>query len=71
MEEAGCEFAPYACMKHREGYVFTGDVACPRSSGEMKWELFGSLPEQLAFGKEEYSEVLDWALEQRQAHLRM
>ncbi len=69
LEESGCVFAPYACMRHRDGYVFTGDVGCPKASGEMRWQLFGNLPEQLAFGKAEYAEVLDWALEQRQTHL--
>ena len=63
-EECGCDFIPLSQMPRRDGAVFYGDLAClpDRSTpGEMAWELFERLPEELAFGKEEYDAVMTWA----------
>ncbi len=64
-EECGCNFAPFAQMKHRDGTVFAGDLECPLAKPEMEWGLFTDLPPQLAFADEEYQKLLSWAKEER------
>ena len=65
-EECGCDFAPFAKMKHRDGMVFAGILECPVSKlPEMEWGLFSDLPKQLAFGEEEYQKTLAWAIRER------
>lgn len=64
-EECGCDFAPFAKMKHRDGMVFAGELECPVAKPEMDWGLFSELPQQLAFNDEEYQKVLSWAKKER------
>jgi 8-oxo-dGTP diphosphatase len=64
-EECGCNFTPFAKMKHRDGLVFAGDLECPVADPEMEWGLFADLPLQLAFGDEEYQKLLSWAVKER------
>jgi 8-oxo-dGTP diphosphatase len=64
-EECGCNFAPFAKMKHRDGMVFAGDLECPVAKPEMEWGLFMELPPQLAFADEEYLKLLTWAKKER------
>jgi len=67
-EEAGCSFRPYALKRRRDGSVLVGEVDCPEAKGEMAWELFSELPSLLAFGEDEYTEVLAWAREEKHRH---
>lgn len=63
-EECGCDFLPVSIRPRRDGVVFYGRLAClagSRGGGELRWDLFESLPENLAFAREEYDEVLAWA----------
>jgi 8-oxo-dGTP diphosphatase len=65
-EECGCDFKPFARMKHRDGTVFAGSLECPIAKlPEMEWGLFTNLPKQLAFGDDEYRETLAWAVGER------
>ena len=64
-EECGCNFAPFAKMKHRDGMVFAGVLECPVAKPEMEWGLFMELPQQLAFADEEYQALLAWAKKER------
>jgi 8-oxo-dGTP diphosphatase len=64
-EECGCGFAPFAKIKHRDGLVFAGILECPVAKPEMDWGLFADLPKELAFGDEEYQELLSWATKER------
>jgi 8-oxo-dGTP diphosphatase len=67
-EEAGCSFRPYAIKLRRDGSVLVGEADYPEAEGEMAWELFSELPSLLAFGEEEYTEVLAWAKEEKRRH---
>lgn len=63
-EECGCEMSPIAQMDRKDGAVLCGDLTCPacaKEDAEMRWDLFSELPSPLAFGEEEYLEVLAWA----------
>jgi 8-oxo-dGTP diphosphatase len=63
-EECGCDMSPVAFVVRRDGVVFCGELICPPSpkdKAEMQWDLFSELPSPLAFGEEEYSEVLGWS----------
>ena len=67
-EECGCDFIPVSRMPRRDGAVFCGELTClpdRSTSGEMAWELFERLPDELAFGNEEYDEVMNWAWAER------
>jgi 8-oxo-dGTP diphosphatase len=66
-EECGCNFTPFGKVKHRDGLVFAGDLECPVAKAEMEWGLFADLPQQLAFGDEEYQKLLSWAKKERGA----
>ncbi|MCU0861073.1 MAG: NUDIX domain-containing protein [Methanomassiliicoccales archaeon] len=69
-EECGCDFLPMSIRPRRDGMVFYGTLTClaeSKGEGEMRWELFESLPEDLAFGREEYDEVLTWAMAENRA----
>lgn len=66
-EECGCDIIPISSKAMRDGVVVCGELASlPDNShpSEMSWDLFESLPEKLAFGREEYEEVLNWAKEE-------
>jgi 8-oxo-dGTP diphosphatase len=66
-EECGCNFTPFAKIKHRDGLVFAGHLECPIAKPEMEWGLFENLPQQLAFEDEEYQKLLSWAKKERGA----
>ena len=70
-EECGCDMVPFAHMDRRDGKVFCGELRCGADLGrtaEMRWELFSELPSPLSFGKDEYTEVLSWASDERARH---
>lgn len=60
-EETGQAFEPLESTPHRQGTVFVGLLRHREERGEMRWELFPSLPADLAFPREEYQELLPWA----------
>jgi 8-oxo-dGTP diphosphatase len=63
-EECGCDVLPVASIPRRDGAVFCGELTCPadaQKKAEMTWDLFSELPSPLAFGEDEYSEVLEWS----------
>jgi 8-oxo-dGTP pyrophosphatase MutT (NUDIX family) len=70
-EECGCDMEPFAHMDRRDGKVFCGDLCCAadlEGKGEMRWDLYSDLPSPLAFGEDEYQEVLAWARRALQEH---
>jgi 8-oxo-dGTP diphosphatase len=60
-EETGQEFDPVAAMPLGAGAVFVGNLNETGAKGEMRWQLFDDLPEQLAFPEVEYREQISWA----------
>jgi 8-oxo-dGTP diphosphatase len=63
-EECGCDMSLVASVERRDGMVFCGELVCApdaRSKAEMQWDLFSELPSPLAFGEQEYTEVLAWS----------
>ncbi len=61
-EETGLSFSPVDSRELGEGSVFVGRLPKDLSmQGEMRWGLFISLPDHLAFSREEYEGSLDWA----------
>lgn len=63
-EECGCEMSPVASVVRRDGMVYCGELVCApdaRNQAEMQWDLFSELPSPLAFGEQEYTEVLAWS----------
>ncbi|OPY34152.1 MAG: hypothetical protein A4E32_00422 [Methanomassiliicoccales archaeon PtaU1.Bin124] len=60
-EETGQEFEPVVRVVQDDGAVFAGRVRYTGKHGEMRFELFEQLPEQLAFPEWEYREQIAWA----------
>ena len=60
-EESGLEFDVIAFRPIRESNVCLGRVGGKLYDGEMEYRFFRSLPSPLAFPREEYIEVLEWA----------
>jgi len=70
-EECGCDLQPVAFVARRDGAVFCGELTCPcdaEKKAEMAWDLFSELPSPLAFGEDEYAEVLKWSKEKMEEH---
>jgi 8-oxo-dGTP diphosphatase len=62
-EECGQEFLPVAAKQYHGGAVFTGRLRVTGEEGEMRWQLFDSLPKELSFPEAEYESELAWARE--------
>jgi 8-oxo-dGTP pyrophosphatase MutT (NUDIX family) len=60
-EEAGVLFLPVGCIDYEGGLVFSGEVINDDGKGEMRWQLFKELPQELAFPAVEYEAQLRWA----------
>jgi 8-oxo-dGTP diphosphatase len=60
-EETGQELETAAMMPLGEGGVFTGKLIRTTKAGEMRFELFSELPDNLAFPDCEYREQIAWA----------
>jgi 8-oxo-dGTP diphosphatase len=60
-EECGQSFIPTAAKHYQGGAVFAGKLKVTGRAGEMRWQLFDALPEQLSFPEAEYMEQIDWA----------
>jgi 8-oxo-dGTP diphosphatase len=60
-EECGQEFTPIAAKHYQGGAVFAGTLTETDGVGEMRWELFDSLPKELSFPGAEYEEEISWA----------
>jgi len=60
-EEVGHEFILLSKEEVPGGAVCTGRMGKKIGEGEMEWNLFDSLPSDLAFPGYEYAEVLCWA----------
>ena len=60
-EECGLQLDVKGCRPIYDSNVCVGIVGDPAGSGEMEYRFFSSIPEPLAFPREEYVEVLDWA----------
>ena len=70
-EECGCDMIPAAFVVRRDGVVFCGELTCPpdtKGDAEMQWDMFSELPSPLAFGEEEYADVLSWSREKMAEH---
>jgi len=63
IEESGHEFLPRARMDQGDVAVFAGHLGERIVEGEMRWRMFSSLPEELAFPEVEYMEIVHWALD--------
>lgn len=63
-EECGCTFVPMALIEHRGGFVFSGLLSKPCFKAEMRWRMFSHLPKDLSFPEEEYSKLIEWAMDQ-------
>ena len=60
-EESGLELDVVACRPIHDSNVCLGHVGREIAEGEMEYRFFSSLPSPLAFPREEYLEVLEWA----------
>jgi 8-oxo-dGTP diphosphatase len=60
-EECGQEFVPLAAKHYLGGAVFTGRLKVTGLTGEMRWQLFDKLPQDLSFPEAEYEDELAWA----------
>ncbi len=60
-EECGLELELLACRPIYDSNVCLGTVGPEIADGEMEYRFFSSLPSPLAFPREEYIEVLEWA----------
>jgi 8-oxo-dGTP diphosphatase len=60
-EEAGVMFLPIGCMEYEGGLIYAGEIINDNGKGEMGWQLFKDLPEDLAFPLVEYQAQLRWA----------
>jgi 8-oxo-dGTP diphosphatase len=70
-EECGCDMTPVAFVVRRDGVVFCGELTCPadvKGDAEMQWDMFSELPSPLAFGEEEYADVISWSKEKMAEH---
>lgn len=60
LEESGFSFIPIAKKERDDVSVFAGTVERTPLRGEMEWQFFKQLPENLAFPEEEYEEMIAW-----------
>lgn len=63
-EESGLDLLPISSIEKEGCTVFAGRVVGGSGKGEMEWRYFDHLPDELAFSKEEYEDVIPWALGQ-------
>jgi len=63
MEECGFELQVLDCRPMGAVVVFAGVLGEERGEGEMGWDLFDELPDNLAFPECEYREQISWARE--------
>ena len=60
-EESGLELDVLACRPIFDSNVCLGNVGKEIAEGEMEYRFFSALPSPLAFPREEYVKVLEWA----------
>jgi len=61
LEESGYEIRITAVTEMHGCYVCTAILGKKLREGEMRSRMFGELPDDLAFSREEYDGVMEWA----------
>ena len=61
LEESGYSVDIIGITEMHGCFVCAGILKDKVTDGEMEWRMFSHLPKELAFDREEYDEVMEWA----------